>query len=40
MKSDDIIIFNEDFNRKNFKIVVNLLDYEKQTMIDDLILKK
>lgn len=39
MSSDNLINFNEDFNEDNFYITINHLDYQQQTLIDDLIVK-
>lgn len=38
-KSDNLINFNENFSEKNFKIWINHLDYQEQSVIDDLILE-
>lgn len=38
IKSDNSINFNENFSEENFKIFINHLDFQKQAMINDLIL--
>lgn len=38
IRSDNLINFNENFSNETFKIWINHLNYQQQTVIDDLIL--